>query len=628
VISDHVRALTFAIADGGIISNEGRGYVLRRILRRAARHGRLLGLHEPFLYKIVQPLVDTMGGHFGEIRAKQAHIELVIRSEEEQFGRTLDTGLEIFDLIVEKAEFRGQKIIPGFEVFRLYDTFGFPVDLTEIMARERGFGIDIEGFEKELERQRERSKSNSKFEFSDSAIRRLSFDRSKSSKFVGYDKTQIATTLIDSIFDNGEWKVILAETPFYAESGGQIGDTGVIESKEIDFESPMSFIFIVTDTQNVHGDIVHIGKFKKAPNFVLDEDGKTFNTSEKVLAHIDMDRRADIKRNHTATHLLHKALRMALGEHVHQAGSLVAQDRLRFDFTHFKAMAAEELDRVEDIIIEKIHENLTVYPIPDVPLEKAKEMGAMALFGEKYGDKVRVVVTGESPNPFSLELCGGTHVSQTDEIGKFFITQETAIAAGMRRIEAITGTGAAKFLAEQESLVSEVRNFLRTDIGKLAEDEISRFKSIANTIHRRIQSREKLTGPIQEFQDRIEKHLREKEKQAQGKLSQSAQAFEPQASMRNGMILVFKVPAGDAGDLMVYADSFKKTYAQSAVLTISELNGGFAITSADTGLGKDVFQELAAVSGGRGGGQGTIRGTMPPEKIEAVIDSLKRKFGE
>lgn len=601
VISDHVRALSFAIADGATISNEGRGYVLRRILRRAARHGRLLGLHEPFIHKIVDPLIGVMGGHFTELVAKRSHIELVIQSEEEQFGRALDTGLEIFEDIVKQVG--SSKLIPGNEVFKLYDTYGFPVDLTEIMAQERGLQIDMPGFEHELEKQRERSRQGSNFEA-------VSIDMNlPPSTFRGYDHESLSSEVLYIGHKDEQEYLVLKETPFYAESGGQVGDTGRIHQP--DFE------FLVEDTQKAGEAIIHLGKTVV--------DSARAESHFKVTAEVDSERRADIQRNHTATHLLHRALRMILGEHVHQAGSLVAPDRFRFDFTHFKAMTPQELDEVEKIVEEKIKADLKVNPLVDVPIDEAKKMGAMALFGEKYGDKVRVVVTGEEPNVFSRELCGGMHVTHTGDIGLFFITQETAIAAGMRRIEAISGTEAKRFFDEQNDIVSKIKSYLAKKTDTLSDEDIANFKSLAGTAHRRILQKEGLFGPIQDFQTEFEKNIRNKEREAKGKLAQEATAVEPQAEISD--ILIFTIPAADSKALMVFSDSFKKTYSDSCVVTISDSNGALTITSPNPARGQEVFKEVVAVSGGRGGGQGTIRGSIPVDKIDAVIGALKRKFG-
>jgi alanyl-tRNA synthetase len=607
VISDHVRALTFAVADGGIISNEGRGYVLRRILRRAARHGRLLGLHDPFLFKIVQPLVDKMGGHYTEIKAKQSHIELVIKTEEEQFGRTLDTGLEIFEDIIRKTDSIGSKVIAGNDVFRLYDTYGFPVDLTEVMAKERGMTLDQAGFDEELARQRERSKQESSF-----AAKGIVIDTDFTKTIFDYKSEKLESQAKYFGAIEKSRFLVLDKTPFYAESGGQIGDTGKIKGP--------GFEFAVEDTQKQGDTTLHIGKVVVDKNGILAKGNSPIEIA--VEAEINHDRRSDIRRNHTATHLLHKALRTVLGEHVHQAGSLVAPDRFRFDFTHFKAMTPQELEKVESIVTQKIQEDLQVTTFEDQPIEEARKMGAMALFGEKYGDKVRVVKTGD----FSLELCGGTHVSHTADIGNFFITQEAAIAAGMRRIEAISGSEAAHFLAEQNSMIAEIKETLNKDIAVLSEDEISRFKTLANTAHRRILHKENLLGSIEGFIAKIEKHIKNREREAQGKLAESATAIEPAASFNDGKVLIYKIAASDAKELMVFADSFRKSHALATVMTVSTGNGGFAITSADPGSGKEMFSIVVAASGGRGGGQGTIRGSMPVDKIDKVIEALKEKY--
>jgi alanyl-tRNA synthetase len=605
VISDHVRALAFAIADGATISNEGRGYVLRRILRRAARHGRLLGLHEPFIYKIVDPLTAVMGGHFTELAAKRSHIELVIKSEEEQFGRALDTGLEIFEDIVKQVKSSATRLIPGGEVFKLYDTYGFPLDLTEIMAKERGLEIDLKGFEHELEKQRERSRQSSSFEMSTIE------SNLPPSIFKGYDHESLSSEVLYVGHKDEQEYIVLKETPFYAESGGQVGDTGRIHRSE--------FEFLVEDTQKVGETTIHLGKTVV--------DSARANSHFAVTAEIDSERRADIRRNHTATHLLHRALRMVLGEHVHQAGSLVAPDRFRFDFTHFKGMTPEELNEVERIVVEKIADDLKVSILPDVPIDEARKMGAMALFGEKYGDKVRVVVTGDQPKAFSLELCGGTHATHTGDIGRFFITQETAIAAGMRRIEAISGTEAKRFFEEQNKIILQIKSYLGKDPRQLTETEISEFKALASSAHRRILQKEGLLAKIDEFQSVYEKNQRQLEREAKGKLAQEATAVEPRADISAGKILIFTIPAADAKELMVYSDSLKRTYPEASVVTISEVNGALAVTSPEPARGQEVFKEIVAASGGRGGGQGTIRGTMPVEKIDAVIEALKRKFG-
>jgi alanyl-tRNA synthetase len=601
-----VRALTFAIADGGIISNEGRGYVLRRILRRAARHGRLLGKHEPFLYQIVEPLVEVIGDHYTEIKSKKSHIELVIKSEEEQFGRTLDTGLEIFDDIVRKIESSGSKVIPGAEVFRLYDTYGFPVDLTEVMARERGLQVDMTGFEDELGKQKERSRKGSMF---GSMLVGGPFEIKRPAgmeRFVGYDKISIDTSIGNIQFLADEVKVILQQTPFYAESGGQVGDKGEIFSNQ--------FSIKISDTQKFNDEHIHIGKVIRGeiPDLYLGP----------VTAVVDETIRAEIKKNHTATHLLHRALRMALGEHVHQAGSLVAPDRLRFDFTHFKAMTPEEIDRVEQIVREKIDENLPV-KWENMNLGDAKKLGAMALFGEKYGEVVRVVTTGEPPSIFSMELCGGTHVNHTAEIGDFFMTQETAIAAGMRRIEALSGNGAAKIQAEQNEIVSKIREYLKKDVDILTEDDISKFKTLVGSAHRRILHKQSILNQIENFQARFEKGQRQKRKEDQGKLSAMAREVEPVADLDGGKLKLFVF--GDNQNAKLYADIFSAQNPDATVAAISGSTGTFAIKSPDYGSSQSVFEDMREF-GARGGGKPTISGSIPKDKIEAFIGKVRKKF--
>jgi alanyl-tRNA synthetase len=617
VIADHVRALTFAIADGGVITNEGRGYVLRRILRRAARHGRLLGLHEPFIYRVVDPLVKLMGKQYPEVKSKKDHIEVVIKSEEEQFGRTLDTGLEIFDDIIRKMERQNSKTIPGEEVFKLYDTFGFPVDLTEVMARERGLHVNMERFERELEKQKERSRKESKF----TAViggGPVNFMRKKDvDKFVGYNNETLPEAEILMLErQNNDCDLILLQTPFYAESGGQVGDKGYIYTD--------NFRIKIEDTIKHGEENLHIG--------VLEEGNIPKNESPKVTAEIDHERRADIKKNHTATHLLHKALKIVLGEHVNQAGSLVAPDRLRFDFTHPKALTDEEIEKVENIVKEKIKEDLKVFTPENEPslrnltLEKAKEMGATALFGEKYGDTVRVVVTGGPDKPFSMELCGGTHVDHTAEIEDFFITQETAIAAGMRRIEALTGRELSKFRHNQKEIISKIRSAMKKDIAALSDQEISDIKNDIAIAHRRILRGENLDSDVAEFLNNLEKHQKKQKKIGKKKLSDLASAIEPAVELADGKLLIYVVPARNAGDLMVFSDRYRELNREVTIVTISNRNGSFAITSPNGEFAARVFDKLKDAGDARGGGKPTIRGVIPINKIETAVDALSKEF--
>ncbi|MEE9553617.1 MAG: alanine--tRNA ligase [candidate division Zixibacteria bacterium] len=598
VIADHLRALTFAIADGGIISNEGRGYVLRRILRRAARHGRLLDMHEPFLHKLVGTLTDMMGDQFPEISSKRKHIELVLQSEEEQFGRTLDTGLEIFEDIVKKAKSSDSKVIPGADVFRLYDTFGFPADLTEVMAAERGLHADMKSFEEELAKQRKRSIRSSSFKAASVEV-----DLPKTT--FSYDKPNMTSKVlyVGSIKDDKF--IVLDQTPFYAESGGQIGDTGAIASA--------ASKFLVNDTQKSGDATIHLGNFGNSAFFEM---------GIEVIASVDNPRRAEIENNHTATHLLHKALREVLGDHVHQSGSLVAQEKLRFDFTYGKGMTPVEITRVEKLVRVKINENLTVTRGTDIPLAEAKEMGAMALFGEKYGETVTIIEIGD----FSLELCGGTHVDNTADIGEFFITQETAIAAGMRRIEAVTGRRAREFIAAQEMIVVELSGLLKKGAENLSSAEIVLFNDLFSKADRRYLTGRGILESYDKFADSIKQVQRQRVKVKVRQLSDIAGKIEPIAVIGEDKICVYVVPAGNAGEVMVFSDLYKNIHPDSSVITISQSTGNFAITSGANGIGQEIMNAMKSISGVRGGGKPTVRGSLPVSEIESVINILIEKF--
>jgi alanyl-tRNA synthetase len=438
VIADHIRALAFSIADGAGISNEGRGYVLRRILRRAARHGRNLGAHDPFMYKLVPVLATEMGDTYPELREKQTHIENVIKVEEESFGRTLDTGLQLFDQIAAKVRAKGTKMVDGRDVFRLYDTYGFPYDLTEIIASEKGLALDREGFESAMAEQQERSRAAGKFESGGSEIVEA-LDKAEiqtpATEFVRSDLS-IESKVLGSVQVGDRMAVILDRTPFYAEAGGQIADTGMLRSETAQMR--------VEITSLHRGMYVHEGAMEKGPS---DE----FSKGAMVAAEVDAERRWDIMRNHTATHLAHAALRKVLGEHVKQSGSYVGPDRMRFDFSHHQPMTADEIAEVERIVNEQILRGATVRT-EEMPVEQARKAGAMALFGEKYADMVRVV----SVPGFSMELCGGTHVQNVSQIGPFFIVSETGIASGVRRLEAVTGHEAQRYMFEAKKFRSDV----------------------------------------------------------------------------------------------------------------------------------------------------------------------------
>lgn len=452
VIADHVRTLTFAIADGAIPSNEGRGYVLRRILRRASRFARKLDLHEPSIFKLIPTIVESMDYIFPEIGERQQQVEKIVKGEEEGFNATLDRGLEIFDEIVKKSRSSNEHIIKGEDAFKLYDTFGFPLDLTQLMAREQGLAVDEALFSKLLEEQRSRSRSAGKL--SDSSVTPAFINIEQSyppTVFSGYDTLREQNSKVIGISGN---YIILDRTPFYAESGGQIGDTGIL-----DFDGSE---IAVEDTQKDSDIIAH--RASRIDETVI---GKHVN------AVVNQERRLDIMRNHTATHILHAALREILGTHVHQAGSLVAPTHLRFDFSHFTKVSESELRAIEDLVNEKITVNIPLKHYRNIPFEEAKKMGALMFFGDKYGDRVNVVEFSE----FSREFCGGTHVPTTNEIGFFKFRSEGSIASGVRRIEAVTYDFALELFRLQENGLID-----RIDYAFQILEEISRSRKELNRI--------------------------------------------------------------------------------------------------------------------------------------------------
>ncbi len=448
VIADHIRSCAFLVADGVIPSNENRGYVLRRIIRRAIRHGNMLGAKDTFFWKLVAPLIDVMGSAYDELKQQQAQVEQVLKTEEEQFARTLERGLALLD--EELSKLKGDTL-DGETAFRLYDTYGFPVDLTADVCRERNIKVDEAGFEAAMEEQRRRARESSGFGADYNAMIRVD----GASEFKGYDHLELngkVTALfidgkaVDSVSAGQEAVVILDQTPFYAESGGQVGDKGELKGA--------GFSFAVSDTQKYGQAIGHIGKVASG----------TLKVGDAVQADVDEARRQRIRLNHSATHLMHAALRQVLGTHVAQKGSLVNDKALRFDFSHFEAMKPEEIRAVEDLVNAQIRRNLAIETnIMDI--DAARASGAMALFGEKYDDRVRVLRMGD----FSTELCGGTHAARTGDIGLFRITSESGTAAGVRRIEAVTGEGAMVILHAQSDQLNDIAQLLKGDSHNLGE---------------------------------------------------------------------------------------------------------------------------------------------------------------
>ena len=476
VITDHIRSVTFMISDGIMPSNEGRGYVLRRLLRRACRHGRLLGIHKGFLPELAENVIEGSKDGYPELEEKREFILNVITKEEEQFNKTIDQGLGILSDLIAKLESENKTTLEGEDAFRLYDTYGFPLDLTKEILEEKGIGVDEEGFQKCMEVQRKKARDArevTNYMGADVTVYE-SIDPSVTSTFVGYDHltyesdVTVLTTeteIVDALSDGEKGTIFVNETPFYATSGGQEADTGFIRTADGEFR--------VEDTVKLlGGKIGHIGVMTRG----------MIKTGDKVSLEVDAKKRALSARNHSATHLLQKALRTVLGTHVEQAGSSVNEDRLRFDFTHFSAMTPEELKKVEDIVNEKIREALPVV-VKNMPIEEARKTGAQALFGEKYGDIVRVVNMGD----FSIEFCGGTHVSNTSEIMAFKILSETGVAAGVRRIEALTSEGLLNYYNDLEEKLKNAAHLLKTTPDSLA-DKITHMMSENKSLHSEVES--------------------------------------------------------------------------------------------------------------------------------------------
>lgn len=462
VIADHVRALTFAIADGAMPGNEGRGYVLRRLLRRAARYGRKLSLTEPFMYKLVKVLVENMSHVFPELKSNQNNIEKIIKAEEESFNSTLDRGIELFENITLKPEVKKTNIIPGEDVFKLYDTYGFPFDLTSVMAREKGMSVDEAGFNKFMDQQKERARKSTKEKLVGGAslsekLAELNLNSDIPTQFLGYEELVSESEIIYATEIEGNGVIVLDGTPFYAESGGQASDTGTLTVAGVELN--------VFDVVKIQNQFVHI---VEGTGDIKIEKGM------KAVAKVDSKRRWDIMRNHSATHFLHAALRTVLGAHVQQAGSYVGPDHLRFDFTHFEKVKPEELKEIELLINEKLRENMPMTHHKNIPYEEAKKMGALMFFGDKYGDKVNVVQFSD----YTLEFCGGTHVNNSSQIGMLKIINETSIASGVRRIEAVTGAGVEKYIHDQEEKLAEAENKFHVlhDEKKKLEKELAEIK--------------------------------------------------------------------------------------------------------------------------------------------------------
>ncbi|MDX9857669.1 MAG: alanine--tRNA ligase [candidate division Zixibacteria bacterium] len=596
VIADHIRALTFAIADGAGISNEGRGYVLRRILRRAARHGRLLGAHEPFMYRLVPVLVNEMGQAYPEIREKQAHVESVVRAEEESFMRTLETGLQLFERVSAGARKSGRTVIDGEEVFRLYDTYGFPYDLTEIIAAEQGLTLDRQGFDRAMAKQQEQSRAGAAFK-SEAFAHRDEFDalglNLLPTEFVRGELT-VNADVMAAVGNNQTAAVVLNRTPFYIEAGGQISDTGRLFTET--FEMEVLSLHLYNDLH------FHVGHVTRG---TLDD--LRGREPVKVTAQVEAARRWDIMRNHTATHLAHAALRKVLGDHVKQSGSYVGPDRLRFDFSHHQPMTPEEIAEVERIVNNQILSGKDV-ATRVMALDDARKAGAMALFGEKYGEKVRVV----SVEGFSMELCGGTHVENISQIGPFFVTVETGIASGVRRMEAITGRTAIDYMLANKRFKSDVAAL----VNRPEADALDGVKQLRET--------------ISTFQKELKK-AREQMFAGGGELGESRQV---------GGVTIAMNDFGDSDrDVMAAWLDRQKAMANPVVaVAVGITNGKRAFMAAASNAAVadkklDVGQMTKVVLpkfGGRGGGKesfaqgGVDAGASSSDVFEAVLDWVQK----
>ncbi|WP_416149243.1 alanine--tRNA ligase [Salipaludibacillus sp. HK11] len=591
VVADHIRTVAFAVSDGALPSNEGRGYVLRRLLRRAVRYAKQLNINDPFMYKLVPVVGDIMKDFYPEVVNKQAFIQKVIRTEEERFHETLNDGLAMLNKLIEKAKQDSSEVISGSDGFRLYDTFGFPVDLTEEYVEEAGLKLDRDGFEAEMKKQRERARSARQESGSMQLQDEILGSIQESSEFVGYTTLESTSTVkaivqdksfVNRVNKGEKVQIILDKTPFYAESGGQVADGGTLSNEGVVLE--VSDVQKAPNGQNIHTVEVQSG--------VL-ENGVT------LKAKVAEQTRKPIVKNHTATHLLHQALKDVVGDHVNQAGSLVQEERLRFDFSHFGQLTDEEIEQIEQIVNEKVWEGIAVKTL-NKSLKEAKEMGAMALFGEKYGDNVRVVQVDD----YSIELCGGCHVSNTAEIGLFKIVSEAGIGAGVRRIEAVTGKKAYQFMNGQVDKLREAASILKT----------------------------KLTD-VPYRAEQLQKQLREKEKENESlsaKLSQkqAGDLLSDVVDIEGVKLLVKKVQATDMNGLRKMADSIKEKL-ESGILVLASVNG--EKVSIVSSVSKDLVQsghhagnivkEVATICGGGGGGRPDMAqaGGKNPAKVDEAL---------
>ena len=603
VITDHIRSATFMICDGILPSNEGRGYVLRRLLRRAARHGKLLGVNDPFLYQVVDTVIHENEGQYPDLREKQTYITKVIRTEEENFGRTIDGGMKIFSDLLAEHKQKLEKIFSGADAFRLYDTFGFPIDLTMEMAADEGLSVDENAFQKLMKEQKERAREARKA-LGDLGWAGVEFGKDvPATEFVGYDHSECDAKIVAIVADEelrdeaaagAEAVVVLDQSPFYAEMGGQVADHGTITADGV--------VFTVADVQkNKGGKFMHYGRLAQG----------VLHVGDTVHAAIDMERRKAIQRAHSTTHLLDAALKKVLGDHVHQAGSLVEPDRLRFDFTHFEAISPEELRQVEELVNDAVLEG---YPVVTevLPIEEAKKKGAVAMFGEKYGETVRVVEMSD----FSVEFCGGTHVDNTAKAGPFRIKSESSVASGVRRIEATCGKLSLKAMESSQGVLSRAAQFLKTAPSGLLE----RMEQQANEMKQLRQALEKF--------------------KAEASLGEARQFLASAKTVKDLHVLATTRNGVDTAELRTMGD-FLRDKDPKAVAVIASINGEkitfLAVCGKDAvarGIkAGDLVRHVSAICGGKGGGKpdSAMGGGSDPLKVDdalaSVDDFVSEKLG-
>ena len=603
VITDHIRSATFMICDGILPSNEGRGYVLRRLLRRAARHGKLLGVNDPFLYQVVDTVIHENEGQYPDLREKQTYITKVIRTEEENFGRTIDGGMKIFSDLLAEHKQKLEKIFSGADAFRLYDTFGFPIDLTMEMAADEGLSVDENAFQKLMQEQKERAREARKA-LGDLGWAGVEFGKDvPATEFVGYDHSECDAKIVAIVADEelreevaagAEAVVVLDRSPFYAEMGGQVADHGTITADGV--------VFTVADVQkNKGGKFMHYGRLAQG----------VLHVGDTVHAAIDMERRKAIQRAHSTTHLLDAALKKVLGDHVHQAGSLVEPDRLRFDFTHFEAISPEELRQVEELVNDAVLEG---YPVVTevLPIEEAKKKGAVAMFGEKYGETVRVVEMSD----FSVEFCGGTHVDNTAKAGPFRIKSESSVASGVRRIEATCGKLSLKAMESSQGVLSRAAQFLKTAPSGLLE----RMEQQANEMKQLRQALEKF--------------------KAEASLGEARQFLASAKTVKDLHVLATTRNGVDTAELRTMGD-FLRDKDPKAVAVIASINGEkitFLAVCGKEAVARgikagDLVRHVSAICGGKGGGKpdSAMGGGSDPLKVDdalaSVDDFVSEKLG-